>query len=158
MRGDFSRIRFTPAKGYVAALKQQGRVDTDADANEQCAIDLTLGQTINTDVIGPYGGPENNAGFAVTIVDDEIWFSPGRYYVNGILVENPNSLSYDDQPYLVDPTYSSSGLLTQLQNAESGSTLGLTHQVWQRMVTALDDPCLLEPALQNADTTVRLQT
>jgi hypothetical protein len=31
-------------------------------------------------------------------------------------------------------------------------------EVWQRMATALDDPCLLEPALNQADTTTRLQT
>ena len=31
-------------------------------------------------------------------------------------------------------------------------------QVWQRLVTALDDPCLREPALGQADTTARLQT
>ena len=31
-------------------------------------------------------------------------------------------------------------------------------EVWQRLVTALDDPCLREPALGQADTTARLQT
>ena len=36
--------------------------------------------------------------------------------------------------------------------------LVLVLEVWQRLVTALDDPCLLEPALGQADTTARLQT
>src|ERR1700722_10309623 len=100
MKGDFSRIRFNPAKQYTAVLKQQGRVDLDADANEQRAIDVTLRETINTDVIGEYGGPEDDAGFAITISGEQISIGPGRYYVHGILVENPTSLNYDDQSYL----------------------------------------------------------
>ena len=39
MKGDFSRYRFDPAKHYTAVLEQQGRVQLDADANEQRAID-----------------------------------------------------------------------------------------------------------------------
>ena len=31
-------------------------------------------------------------------------------------------------------------------------------EVWERLVTALDDPCLREPALGQADTTARVQT
>ncbi len=157
MKGDFSRIRFNPAKQYTAVLKQQGRVDLDADANEQCAIDVRLRETINTDVIGEYGGPEDDAGFAITISGEQISIGPGRYYVHGILVENPTPLNYDDQPYLDDST-TGSDLLSQLLQAGSGATLGFVLEVWQRLATALDDPCLLEPALGQADTTARLQT
>ena len=56
MKGDFSRIRFNPAKEYTAVLKQQGRVDLDSDANEQSAIDLYRTAKINVDVIGEFGG------------------------------------------------------------------------------------------------------
>jgi Family of unknown function (DUF6519) len=45
MKGDFSRIRFNPAKQYTAVLEQQGRVALDADANEQCEIDAHLRET-----------------------------------------------------------------------------------------------------------------
>jgi Family of unknown function (DUF6519) len=158
MKGDFSRIRFNPAKQYTAVLKQQGRVDLDADANEQCAIDLTLRQTINTDVIGEYGGPENGAGFAIEIDGDQIWIGPGRYYVHGILVENDRWMNYDDQPHLIDPTSTGGELLNQLLQAGANASLGFVLEVWQRLATALDDPCLLEPALGQADTTARLQT
>lgn len=158
MKGDFSRIRFDRANQYAAVVRQQGRVDLDSDDIEQHAIDLTLRQTINTDVIGQYGGPENDAGFAISIEGNQILIGPGRYYVQGIEVENPQTVSYDAQPYLMDPTSTASGLLAQLQQAGVGATLGFVLQVWRRLVTALDDPSLLEPALGEADTTVRLQT
>ena len=32
MKGDFSRIRFNPAKNYTAVLEQQGRVALDSEA------------------------------------------------------------------------------------------------------------------------------
>ena len=158
MKGDFSRFRFNQAKQYTAVLKQQGRVDLDSDANEQCAIDLALRQTINTDVIGEYGGPEDEAGFEIEIEQNTIWIGPGRYYVGGILVQNQSWIQYDDQPYFINPAYTSSELLEQLLQAGDNATLGFVLQVWQRLATALDDPCLLEPALGQADTAVRLQT
>lgn len=157
MKGDFSRIRFNPAQQYTAVLKQQGRVDLDSDANEQCLIDGYQSQAINTDVIGPYGGPEDDAGFAITVNIDGIQIGPGRYYVNGLLVENPQQISYDDQTYLINSTPAAE-LISQLSSAGSGASLQFVLEVWQRLVTGLDDPCLLDPALNQADTTVRLQT
>ena len=158
MKGDFSRIRFNAAKLYTAVLKQQGRVDLDSDAIEQCAIDVTLRQTANTDMIGAYGGPVDGAGFAISVDGNDIWISAGRYYVQGILVEIPARVHYDRQPYLIDPTHTSKELLDSLKQAGEGSYLQFELEVWQRMATALDDPCLLEPALNQADTTTRLQT
>ncbi len=39
MHADFSRLTFRPGKHYSAVLTQQGRVQLDADANEQAAIE-----------------------------------------------------------------------------------------------------------------------
>lgn len=157
MKGDFSRIRFNPGKLYSAVLKQQGRVDLDSDANEQSFIDGYLRDTTNTDVIGQYGGPIGHAGFAIKIENNEIHISPGRYYVNGILVENMHWVHYDKQPYLDSPNYTSAQLLEAVLR-EDGTIAQFKLEVWQRMVTGLDDNCLLEPALGQADTTTRLQT
>jgi hypothetical protein len=157
-KGDFSRLRFDSTKQYAALFKQQGRVDLDSDDFEQHQIDLTQRQTTNTDVIGQYGGPAANAGFQINVSGSQILISPGPYYVRGIEAENQNQLSYDAQPYLINPTNTASGLLAQLRQASQGATLGMVLQVWQRLVTSLDDPSLQEPALGQADTTVRLQT
>jgi Family of unknown function (DUF6519) len=158
MKGDFSRIRFNPAKNYTAVLEQQGRVALDADANERSAIEGHLRGTTNIDVIGSYGGPMGDAGFAINALSNDILIEPGRYYVRGILVESASEVHYDNQPFLIDPTYSAQQLLEAVQQGGGQVTAQLTLEVWQRLVTRLDDPCLVEPALGQADTTARLQT
>jgi uncharacterized protein DUF6519 len=157
MKGDFSRIRFNPARQYTAVLQQQGRVALDADANEQSAIDSHLRDTANRDVIGQVGGPVNDAGFAIRLDGANILIGPGRYYVDGILVENPRVFPYDVQPYLYPVPRTAKDLLGAVSHGD-GSVVILALEVWQRLVTDLEDVCLREPALGQADTTVRLQT
>jgi Family of unknown function (DUF6519) len=158
MKGDFSRIRFNPSRQYSSVLKQQGRVDLDADSNEQRFIDERMRTTINTDVIGRWGAPEDDAGFAIEISGNDILIGPGRFYADGILVENPSAVPYDKQPWLIEPSSSAQDLLDQLLRGGHAGSLSFVLEVWQRMVTALDDCCLVEPALDRADTTTRLQT
>ena len=158
MKGDFSRIRFNPGKHYTAVLEQQGRVALDADANERSAIDSHLRDTTNIDVIGPYGGPMGDCGFAIDALSNEILIEPGRYYVQGLLLEPGSEVSYDNQPFLINPVYSAEQLLENVQQGGGQVTAQLTLEVWQRLVTWLDDQGLVEPALGQADTTARLQT
>ncbi len=160
MKGDFSRIRFNGRKNYTAVLEQQGRVALDADANEQCLIDAYRSQTETIDAVGQYGGPAGDAGFRISVPGgNQILIGPGRYYVNGLLCANPAGVSYDDQPYLVAPSAgTAAGLLSELNAGAGSSVIQVWLQVWQRVQTALDDPCLREPALGQADTTARLQT
>jgi hypothetical protein len=155
MKGDFSRLRFSPNKNYTSVLQQQGRVSLDADTNEQCAINDYLRTTETVDVVGAVGGPKHDEGFKITIHDGAIKIGKGRYYVEGILCENDQPLLYSEQPFLIDPNPTDRALLTNLQQ---GSVIQVYLQVWRRLVTALDDPCLREPALGQADTTARLQT
>ena len=157
MRGDFSRIRFSPKKNYTAVLQQQGRVALDADANEQAAINDHLREVETIDVIGPYGGPIDHAGFAITTTNTSISIGPGRYYVKGLVCENDAPLDYGAQPFLINPAHSETDLLNQLISG-SATSIQVFLEVWERLVTALDDPCLREPALGQADTTARQQT
>lgn len=160
MKGDFSRIRFEPNKHYTDVLEQQGRIAYDADSNEQRFIDDHRRTVETIDVIGEFGAPQHDAGFAISIVGANILISSGRYYVHGLLCENAATLQYDEQPFLIDDTDAGTlrYLLDELLRAPRQSCLGIYLEVWQRMVTALDDACLGEPALGQADTTVRLQT
>ena len=159
-KGDFSRIRFERRKNYTAVLEQQGRVALDADANEQCYIDEYLRRSETVDVVGQYGGPAGDAGFGITLVSQElpIQIGSGRYYVDGLLCDNPVSRSYDCQPFLIDPAVNGTTLLSELESANGRDVIQVYLEVWQRLVTDLDDPCLREPALGQADTTARLQT
>jgi Family of unknown function (DUF6519) len=114
MKGDFSRIRFNPSKQYTAVLEQQGRVSLDADANEQCAIDNHLRRTETIDVVGEFGGPIGDEGFAITVDHQEILIGPGRYYVAGLMCENPASVASGNQPFLINPELTDTELLTEL--------------------------------------------
>ena len=63
-RGDFTRDTFHRANHFCRVLMQQGRVQLDADWNEQAAILLHYLRSLGRDVIGQHGGP-NPAGFAI---------------------------------------------------------------------------------------------
>jgi Family of unknown function (DUF6519) len=156
MQGDFSRIRLSKGKGYTSVLEQQGRVALDADANEQQFLAEGLRRTETVDVIGQFGGPAGDEGFAINGSGGDITIGAGRYYVAGLLCENPAQLSFDSQPYLKVPAGTAADLLANLPGGQQVIQVYL--QAWQRLVTALDDPCLGEPALGQADTTARLQT
>ena len=95
MKGDFSRDTFDPRKHYSRVSMQQGRVQLDADWNEQTAILLYHLRTLARDLIGPAGGPSDSLGFEIRVGNQrtssrrrDLTISPGRYYVDGIMCEN----------------------------------------------------------------------
>jgi hypothetical protein len=95
MEGDYSRDTFDAIKHFSRVLMQQGRVQLDADWNEQASIGLHYLRTLAADLIGPHGGPANELGFEITAKDPaspptfaDLLIGPGRYYVDGILCEN----------------------------------------------------------------------
>ena len=159
MKGDFSRYRFDPAKHYAAVLEQQGRVQLDADANEQRAIEAHRLLTQTVDVVGATGAPRHAAGFAVSLNADNtsLLIGPGRYYVDGLLCEAATQTDYAQQPFLIGPQPTIDVVLGDLR-AGRASAIRVWLEVWQRLATPIDDPCLKDPALGEADTTVRLQT
>lgn len=89
MKGDFSRVTFHPSKRYVRVLMQQGRIQLDADWNEQAAILLHSLRTQTVDLFGPHGAPKNNPGFSIRPVPSksDFFIGGGHYYVDGILCE-----------------------------------------------------------------------
>src|SRR4030095_6255744 len=52
MKGDFSRDSFDPARHFARVLLQQGRVLTDADFNEQAAIQQHFLRAFVVDLVG----------------------------------------------------------------------------------------------------------
>src|SRR5438067_12970544 len=104
MTSDISRSTFDPKKHYVGVVMQQGRVQVDADWNEQQAIYQHRIETEARDVIGFCGTPVDSDGFKITVQsDNSLLISKGRFYVDGILCENEENVSYDEQPYLPNP-------------------------------------------------------
>src|SRR2546423_15693206 len=65
MHADVSKISFRPEKDFSGVVAQQGRVQLDAEFNEQVAIQSHLARTFATDLIGRHGGPQPGTGFAI---------------------------------------------------------------------------------------------
>ncbi|MDY6898286.1 MAG: DUF6519 domain-containing protein, partial [Cyanobacteriota bacterium] len=109
MKGDFTRFTFKPRKHYTSVLMQQGRVQLDADWNEQANIHAHFNQSIAQDMIGASGavkdevqGVESRDSFQIiptpiervgreesnsTPADADLIIAPGHFYVDGILCE-----------------------------------------------------------------------
>jgi hypothetical protein len=150
VKGDFSRITFDPAKHYSRVLQQQGRVQLDADSNEQADIVAYRDRTLARDLIGANGAPEDGGGFAVCSVDGpDLRISPGRLYVEGRLCELCEATTYLRQPYLPRPT-----ALSPVEGRDDLVYL----DVWERHITGVEDPELRDPALGGPDTATRVRT
>lgn len=157
MKGDFSRLTFDPAKQYSRVLIQQGRVQLDADWNEQADIFQHALRTLAADLIGPFGAPANPDGTAGTgfmlarrraangtLIPGDFSILPGRYYVDGIACENPQEWNYNDNIGHPPP-----GKL------EANQRYFLYLDVWERHVIYLQDESLREVALGGPDTATR---
>jgi Family of unknown function (DUF6519) len=167
MKGDFSRETFDPARHFSSVRVQQGRVQLDADHNEQADIVNHRVETQAVDAIGGCGAPARAAAFGIvveltaadraafglpssfTLAAGDFLLTPGRYYVDGILCENERAVPYLDQPDLTG--------LSAIDLAKKGSYV-VYLDVWQRHITALDVPALREIALGGPDTTTRAHT
>lgn len=149
MKGDFTRFTFRPKKHYRNVNHQQGRVGLDADWNEQAEITAYRAETEARDVIGPCGAPKHNAGFAITAPGNGSDFSigKGRFYVDGILCENDTDVVFTQQLDLLGTT----------PLPAAGRHI-VYLDVWQRHLTALDDPEIREVALGGPDTATRTKT
>ena len=154
MKGDFSRDTFDPRKHYAGVLQQQGRVQLDADWNEQENIVRRRLDTEARDIVGDSGAPVHNAGFKLTTADGKaVTIGAGRYYAGGILCENENAVDFTQQPDLT----SQQAVIPQLQAANA--TVAVIYlEAWRRAVSAIDDPELRETALGGPDTAIRAKT
>jgi hypothetical protein len=167
MRGDFTRDSFDPTKGFTRVLMQQGRVQLDADWNEQSSIIWHYLRELTRDLLGPYGGPESNLGFIVIPASDvnnravnteeqnrlrgllkdpgDFLIGPGNYYVDGIRVVNADYVRYSRQSHM-----------QRAQPLRSANASYLVYlDVWEQELSALQDASIREVALNGADTANR---
>ncbi len=146
MAVDISRDNFRPEKQYRSVLMQQGRILTDADWNEQASIEAYLRHAIGRDFAGATGAPRHQAGFALTSNGSSLNAGAGRFYINGMLVENPAVFDLSNQPYLPG---------VSLPTVD-GSYLAYL-DVMLRPVTVVEDAAVRDPALGGINTAARLQ-
>ena len=169
MKGDFTRDTFDRDRHFSRVLWQQGRVQLDADFNEQTSILLHRQHALAADLIGPHGTPPPNAaepdldGFKISRVSaTDFKIGNGRYYVDGILCEND---AKDEAGNFVDVTYKTQPGYAQDLDAPLPATPFLVYlDVWERHLTyvELEDQdgsaiSIRESALKGPDTATRAQ-
>jgi photosystem II stability/assembly factor-like uncharacterized protein len=66
VKADISRTTFRRTRHYSGVLVQQGRVQLDADFNEQADIGRHRDRLTTRDVVGPSGAPTTDGGFKLT--------------------------------------------------------------------------------------------
>nr|MDT0659419.1 DUF6519 domain-containing protein [Micromonospora sp. DSM 115978] len=147
MKGDFSRRTFRAENHYRGVLLQQGRVQLDADWNEQADIRDYLDRVTARDTFGPHGAPSDTAGMAIVVDNGVPTLTAGRYYVAGVLCENESPVPLFAQPDLpgVPPPGTNGRYVAYLD-------------VWTEHVTAVERPELREVALGGPDTATRART
>jgi hypothetical protein len=179
MKGDFTRDTFNPLKHFSRVLMQQGRVQLDADWNEQNAILLHYLRALAADLIGPFGGTEHAFEMFNVITNKKVP-KPGELLLSkaeidaltkaGVLKED----KVPDGDFLIGTGhYYVDGLLCENENyvrytdqADPPATELLTMggpylaylDVWERHITYLEDesfPSIREVALGGPDTATR---
>jgi hypothetical protein len=173
MGADVSRVRFDPLRDFAGVVLQQGRLLLDGDFNEYVALlDRRLrAETCDLTSFGPdpkHAGTswvprQTPDGFRVTASGGALSIGRGRMYVDGLLAENHGKTrtGFDallsertgtaDTPYTEQPYWPTPDALPA-----GGPHLAYV-DVWQREVTHLEDPSLVEVAV-GVDTTARAQT
>jgi Family of unknown function (DUF6519) len=163
MKNDITRDTFDRTRHFSRVLLQQGRVQIDADFNEEASILLDYLRVLTADLIGPAAGPENACGFGLFCCDDDfnaltlsvddrkkatklrkekkVLIGPGRYYVDGLLSEN-DEFSELDPAVIAGFTRTKKPVLIYLD-------------VWERLITAVEDDSIREKALGGPDTATR---
>ena len=160
MPGDYTKFTHKPEKRYSSVLMQQGRVQLDADSNEQVEILKRRWEVQAMDTFGkcvvPTSIPGNATAFQITIAGpDDLNIDAGRMYVDGLLAEIFETETSPSQPisYLNQPFYPQPPPLSNF----SGNAVAYL-DVWDREITYLQDRDLLEKALGGVDTATRIQT
>jgi hypothetical protein len=178
MKSDLTRLTFNQAKHYRAVQQQQGRVQLDADWNEQLDITGHRIETETVDTIGTCGAPLHDDGFrlvtkATDLTADEkarpgnenppvvppgdLLITAGRFYAGGVLAENDRIVLASAQPDLPTPAQLTKlGVATTFPPKAAGTYLAYL-DVWPRLRTAIDDPQIREVALGGPDSATRIK-
>jgi hypothetical protein len=157
MKGDFTRDTFETGNYFSRVLMQQGRVQLDADWNEQTDIFWHYLRLLASDIIGAHGGPRNRLGFKIEVdsTNDDLAIGFGRYYVFGLPCENQVEVDNDGNvspvTYYNQPFYP-----VDKEEDPLPTTSYLAYlDVWERHVTYVEELHIREVALGGPDTATR---
>jgi hypothetical protein len=167
MAGDYTRLTLDPLRDRAMVLEQQGRVHLDSDFNELAGIMERRLRVETRDLVGPavYPAVEPD-GFKIAVdAAGVITIGRGRMYVDGLMPENHGSGTLGSEPVWGERRHDTDTTMIEQPYLGTGPTFSLQTDgialiyldVWQRELTAVEDPSIIEPAL-GVDTCTRVQT
>jgi hypothetical protein len=151
MAGDYSKIGFAPLRRVSTVLLQQGRVTLDSDTNEQGEVlDRRIGN-LARDVWGRAWVPALTTpdAFRLTpVAGPDLAIGAGRLYAQGLAPEvfPGEAPTWQQQPFvpIAQPLPAAGHALAYLD-------------VFEREITWVEEPALLEKALYGVDSSARRQ-
>jgi hypothetical protein len=164
MSADFSKVRFNPTLNYAGVHLQQGRVLLDADFNELTSLLDRRLRALAGDVLGRATvGANTPDAFKLTLLNNVLQIGRGRLYVDGLLAENHGRGAPAYDALMGGPTFSTATPITNQPWLPANPPLPTAGRhlvyldVWERAVTHLEQPDLVETAV-GVDATTRTQT
>ncbi len=161
MSGDFSRLTFNPAKHFSGVRMQQGRLQIDADWNEQMDILTHRMETEVGDFLGRHGVPisvNNGKGFAISVnANGGLQLGAGRYYIAGRLFENELDSAISGVPVPPSNSFNKPDAISRVRVPQSNSFYVAYLDTWQRHIAAAQDSSIVEVALGGPDTATRIK-
>ena len=165
MKGDFSRWHYRRADNFNGVLPQQGRVLLDSDGTAQTTIINDWQDLAASDLIGTgaaFVPADVPASFLIDRArvqagDVIVTVEPGRVWVDGMLVNLPESVPVDRiatylGPPIQDPAATVATIATGVRDA-------VILEIWREAINGFQLPdILIEPALGGPDTAERVYT
>lgn len=154
MKTQISRESDDRQKRYSGVYQQQGRMITDADWGELTEIAKRRVDDALHDVID--SGAPRERGVSITQIDGELLINGTHLYADGVrgivapvdtVDADANAFTYDQQADFPSPP-----------PLPVGEAYRIYADVWERIVTSLEDENLLDAGLHGADTATRTQT
>jgi len=126
---------------------QQGRVQLDADWNEQAAIMQHALRSLVVDLAGPAWAVGNGFELKMNANATDFSIAKGRFYVDGIACDNPADRNFLSMP----------GVSSEQGTWDPKKTYLVYIDAWEQLVTSVEDQRLREVALGGPDTAARAQ-
>jgi hypothetical protein len=149
MQGDFTRNTFDKNKHLLRVLMQQGRVQLDADWNEQVSIFWHYLQTLAEDLIGSHGGVADSFKIESLIENNSLFRMTSQ-------LRQVTTTSTVSCVRIVRPlTTKNNRALFLYSNWSQAQSYLVYLDVWERHITYIEDANIREVALGGPDTATR---
>ncbi|MEM7239049.1 MAG: DUF6519 domain-containing protein, partial [Pseudomonadota bacterium] len=152
MKGNISRFSHRPEEHFSAVLQVQGGMVTDADLGEQAIIARSRTDGLGHDAVG--GGVPVEGGAVEIDTDGLPALTEGVVYAEGVRGHVRSTRDEVDGPLDLYSAQVDFPLAPEIAGGEQVVYV----DIWERMVSSLEDPLLADAGLHGVETAFRART